>query len=139
MSDTDRIIEEALERMGYAASSARLAPGAWSFRDEGVTVTVSHAPDEKRLKVSATLLKLPPPPVNCLALYRCLLEWNAETIAGRFAAQDELLVVVSGRSTEMLDVEEVEEIIREVRALARDYGPRLRAEFGHAENGRGGA
>lgn len=125
----EEIVEAGLERAGVAPAKARLAPCAWSFRDRHVGVTVAHEAEAGLLRVSATLLRIPGPPAQLLPIYRRLLEWNATTRSARCAAQDDLLVLVSGRSTEGLDVEEVASIVTEVRDLAAEYATRLLEEF----------
>jgi hypothetical protein len=132
------LVEKTLARLGLdpAQSQRKSSPhlASWAFKrgSAAVLVTIAKADrgDAVYLRVASPVMFLPPPE-NHLALFRRLLELNGQGLANAaFALFGNEVMVASERPTQGLDIEEVEQIVRHLSAVADTYDDRLVKEFG---------
>ncbi len=96
-----------------------------------VLVMVVHRPEQKAVFLRVASPVLVPAEGNHEPLYKKLLEMNAAGLANAaFGLLGGKVVAVSERPAEGLDVNEVEQMIRHLSAVADTYDDRLVKEFG---------
>lgn len=82
-------------------------------------------------QVVSPLMKLPNSPSNQAALFRKLLELNAEALSGvAFGVKGDTVVIVADRSTQDLNRSEVREMILRVGYFADLHDDELVSQFG---------
>ncbi|MBI5513603.1 MAG: YbjN domain-containing protein [Deltaproteobacteria bacterium] len=134
------LVESVLGGLGLEVDVAgtRIAsPGgghAWSLQRGSAAVAIFLRPprdgeDSPQLRVVSPILKVDPGGAE--ALYKALLELNAQGLAGvAFGVHHERVVVVAERRTRDLDAAGLEYVIRRVGAVGDHYDDSLRRRFG---------
>jgi hypothetical protein len=132
------LVEEALKKIGVDPDAVRGkdAPdvASWAVKRGSAQVLVSLARREPNkqvfLRVVSPVVTLPEPGKREPLYVRCL-ELNANGLGNcAFGIVGERIVALSERPTEGLDQNEVEQIVRQVAAVADTYDDRLSQEFG---------
>lgn len=134
------LVEATIKKLGLDPASTRAqqneTQAAWTLKrgSASVLVTVTSHEDEHGktyLRVASPVVKLPVDPKQHGALFRRLLELNAGGLANAaFGLSGDRVVAVSERPTEGLGLEEVEQTVRHLAAVADTFDDRLEKEFG---------
>ena len=134
------LVDEALKKIGVDPDAVRGkdAPdvASWSLKRGSAQVLVGLARREPNrqmcLRVVSPVMTMPEAGKR-EALYVRLLELNANGLGNSaFGKIGERIVALSERPTEGLDVGEIEQIVRQVAAVADTFDDKLVAEFGGA-------
>jgi hypothetical protein len=130
------IVEKAIAKIGLAPDDVRAkdsgTPGqmSWTLQRGSAALLLSLA---TRTEVFFRAISpiLIPDPAKKLELYERCLELNAHGIGTcAFGVMSDRIVVVSERPAKGMDVDEVEQIVRHVGAVADTFDDRLQKEFG---------
>jgi len=135
---TKQLVERVIAKLGLSPEKSKVADGAdqvsWTLLrgSAHVLVTVAHRPEQKGtfFRVAAPVLIVATDrPVE--PLFRRLLELNAGGLVNAsFGLIGDKVVAVSERPVAGLDENEVEQIVRQLSAVADTYDDRLVTEFG---------
>jgi CelD/BcsL family acetyltransferase involved in cellulose biosynthesis len=134
------LVEKAIQKVGLdpATTRAKEAPTtcSWTLQrgSAAILVNLTHRTEDGNLylRVVSPILTLPEASRR-EALFTRLLELNGAGLANcAFGLVGDRVVVVSERPAAGLDVEEVEQIVRHLGAVADTYDDRLVKEFGGA-------
>jgi hypothetical protein len=132
------LVDEALKKIGLDPDTVRGkdAPdvSSWTLKRGSAQILVGLARREPNravfLRVVSPVMTFPEPGKREALLMR-LLELNANGLGNcAFGIVGERIVALSERPTEGLDATEVEQIVRQVAAVADTYDDRLVQEFG---------
>lgn len=133
------LAEAVIKKLGLdpAAATAKNTPDQASYTlkrgSAAVLITVVHREEQKTtfFRVASPLMTLPEDTTKHLALFKRLLELNANGLVNSaFGVVGDRVVAVSERPAAGLDEHEVEQIIRHLSAVADTYDDRLTKEFG---------
>ena len=135
---TVKMIETVLTELGLAPKDNRLATKgyAWGIAKGSAEVFIFVNPGSgddpgNHLRCVSPVMVFPEAPTNQLALFRRLLELNAEELSGAaFGLKGDTLVITTERSTVDLDASEVQAMILLVGYYADHYDDLLVTEFG---------
>ena len=145
--DTDfenakKLVEDTIRKLGLDPATTRGpssdTQSAWTLKRGSasvlVTVTRHEDQDETFLRVASPVVTIPADRTQHAALFRRLLEINAGGLANAaFGMVGDRVVAVSERPVEGLGLEEVEQIVRHLAAVADTFDDRLEKEFGAAK------
>jgi hypothetical protein len=139
---TRALVEAAIRTLGVEPSVAlaKEAGGqaSWSLQRGSAAILISLASRDSGhggkvgvyLRVISPVMTLPPPDKR-EALFRHLLELNAQGLANAaFGVVGERVVAVAERPTEDMQGEEVTQMVRHLAAVADTYDDRLVKAFG---------
>jgi hypothetical protein len=140
---TIRLVEEVITELGLKPEENRLqVPGgglAWGLMKGSAEVFIFLVEGDPgayhSLQVVAPVMKMPDSPVSQMALFRRLLELNAQVISGAgFGIKEDTVMLISDRSTEDLNTSEVREMVLRVGHFADLYDDELVNQFGGARH-----
>ncbi len=131
------LVEIAVRDLGVdpAAVRAKDTPeqASWTLKRGSASVLVTLVLRQQllTLRIVSPVLVLPPLLEGRLALFTHVLELNANGLGNcAFGLVGDRLVALSERPVEGLDSREIEQIIRQVAAVADTYDDRLAKDFG---------
>ena len=132
------LVNDALKKIGVDPDAVRAKDAddvaSWTLKRGSAQILVSLARREPNhavfLRVVSPVMTMPEPGKR-EPLFVRLLELNANGLGNcAFGIVGERIVALSERPTEGLDAAEVEQIVRQVAAVADTYDDRLVQEFG---------
>jgi hypothetical protein len=133
----ERMIEQVLVDRGLPTGQGRIESDggpAWKLRRGSADIFIFLTPSDdgtNYLQVTAPVLVPSAEMMESPKLYRRLLELNAEELTGAaFGMRGQAIVITADRSTQGLDMVEVEEMIERVSAYADHFDDALTQEFG---------
>lgn len=133
MKDFMNVIESFFQQAGSSANDHRLSHGDtigwWVERNGGVTYILMNVfNDSSTLRVISPFLILPQE--NLSAFYRKCLETNMRLPERAICVYEDKVAVVSERTTESIDHEELGRTVSLISKTAEDLGNRFADEFG---------
>lgn len=133
----EQMIEAVLEGRGLDPRQSRIqsASGpAWGMTQGSAEIYIfltAGGAGDNFIQVTSPVMRPSPEAMATPLLWRRLLELNATELTGAaFGLRDEQVVLTTDRSTQGLDRNEVEEMIRRVASYADHYDDALTEEFG---------
>jgi hypothetical protein len=133
-----RLVEEVVARLGLDPAKVRGENRddlvTWSIQRGSAVILLSVGKNDRgdaaSLRAISPIMSLPPDD-KLPAFFRRLLELNGHGLVNAaFGLVGDRVVVKSERPTAFLDVEEVEQIVLHLSAVADTYDDRLVSEFG---------
>lgn len=136
LASAKELVETAIKSLGLDPATVRAKDtpeqASWTLKrgSAALLVTVVRRQEVLTLRVVSPVLILPAAEAR-LPLYTRVLELNANGLGNcAFGLVGDRLVALSERPVEGLDPKEIEQIVRQVAAVADTYDDRLVKDFG---------
>jgi hypothetical protein len=140
LKSTVQMVEGLIRELGLEPDANRLqtqeAGHAWGLMKGSAEVFIfiissDESEEPHSIQVVSPVLHIPQSQPNQLALFRRMLELNAELLSGAaFGIKGDTAVIISDRSTKDLNASEVRDMILRVGHFADMYDDELVVQFG---------